>query len=199
MRLKRALVVGGLVTALAGVTAVSAAERVPVHVLTVQLPGGGVEEIHYVGDTPPRVLVGDAVPAAAPSSLFDVAFGPDSPFADLDRISAEMDRQAAQMMQQVSMAQQAPAGADGQLQPAALAGAPAGVTSITTVSTSNAKGVCTQSIRTVSMGEGKAPQVTRTAQGACDVKPTAAKPATPTPPAPPVAPAKPAPIDRDTI
>jgi hypothetical protein len=49
------------------------------------------------------------------------------------------------------------------------------------------------------MGEGKAPQVTRTAEGACDVKPTAAKPVAPTPPAPPAAPAKPAPIARDTI
>jgi hypothetical protein len=181
MRLKRTLVVGGLIAALAGGTAVIAAERLPVHVMTVQLPGGGVEQIHYTGDTPPRILVADT---AAPS-LFDVAFGPDSPFAD-------MDRQMAAMMHQASLAQAT--AADGQVQPAA--NAPAGATSITTVSTSNAKGVCTQSVRTVSMGEGKAPQVTRTSSGPCDATPAAAKPPTPTPP---VAPAKPEPIDRDTI
>jgi hypothetical protein len=195
MRLKRTLVVGGLIAALAGGTAVVAAERLPVHVMTVQLPGGGIEQIHYVGDTPPRILVADTAETASAPSLFDVAFGPGSPFADMDRISAEMDQQMAAMMHQASLAQAATA--DGQLQPAAAASAPAGATSITTVSTSNAKGVCTQSVRTVSMGEGKAPQVTRTSSGACDATPAAAaKPATPTPP---VAPPKPEPIDRDTI
>jgi hypothetical protein len=180
----------GVAVALAGVTAVAAAEHTPVHVMTVHLPDGSVEKIHYTGTIAPRILVRDeAVPMAAEGFL-DTAFGVDSPFAELDRISAEMDRQAAMMMQQAAM-MQAPPGAA--MHEAALAGAPAGASSFTQVSMSNGQGVCTQSVRVTSMGDGKAPKVERSASGACgaETKPSAA-PATP-------AEAKPGPIPRNSI
>lgn len=193
MRFTRFVAFTGLAVALAGVTAVAAAERQSVHVMTVDLPGGGVEQIRYTGDVAPRVLVGDdAVPLAA-MSFFDTAFGPDSPFADLDRISAEMDRQAAVMMRQAALMQSAP---DAALRQAALAGAPAGATSVTMVSTSNGSGVCTQSVRVTAMGEGKAPQVVRKVSGDCAAGSAPATPVTPTAAA---APAKPAPIAHDSI
>lgn len=164
MRFTRFVAFTGLAVALAGVTAVAAAERQPVHVMIVQLPGGGIEQIRYTGHTAPRVVVQDeAVPMAA-ASFFDTAFGPDSPFAELDRISAEMDRQAAAMMRQAALMQSHP---DAAIQQAGLAGAPAGATSVTMISTSNGKGVCTQSVRVTSMGEGKAPQVLRKVSGDC--------------------------------
>lgn len=187
---KRLLMFTGVAVALAGVTAVAAAERVPVHVMTVQLPDGSVEQIHYTGTVAPRVVVRDeAVPMAA-AGFFDTAFGPDSPFAALDRIGAEMDRQAALMMQQAALMRSSP---DTAIHAATLAGAPAGASSFTQVSMSNGQGVCTQSVQVTSMGDGKAPKVERSSSGACGtaVQPSAA-PATPSA-------AKPGPISRNSI
>lgn len=149
MRFNRSLALAGLATALAGVTAVSAAERQPVHVMTVQLPGGGIEQVRYTGDAPPRILVRDDMAPMMAASFLDTAFGPDLPFAELDRISAEMDRQAAMMMHQAALMQSMP---DAQLQQAVMAGAPAGATSFTMISTSTGNGTCSQSVRTVSLG-----------------------------------------------
>lgn len=190
MRFKRLVAFTGLAVALAGVTAVAAAEHRPVHVMTVDLPDGGIEQIRYTGDVAPRVSVqGEAVPLAA-ISLFNTAFGPDSPFAELDRISAEMERQAAMMMRQAALMQSTP---DTGLQQAALAGAPAGATSVTMVSTSNGSGMCTQSVRVTAMGPGKAPEVVRKVSGDCAAGAAPAIPVTPT------AAVKPAPIAHDSI
>ncbi len=186
---KRILMFTGVAIALAGVTAVTAAEHVPVHVMTVHLPDGSVEQIRYTGTVAPRILVRDeAVPMAAEGFL-DAAFGLDSPFAELDRISAEMDRQAALMMRQAAMMPSPP---DAALHEAALAGAPAGTSSFTMVSTSNGQGVCTESVRMTSMGDGKPPKVERSASGACRAAQPSAAPATP-------AEAKPGPIPRNSI
>ena len=161
MRLKSALALAGLAVAVVGVTAVSAAERAPVHVMLVHLPDGSVEQLRYTGDVAPRVIV---QPASAVDPLL-AAFGAGSPFAMMDRISAEMDRQMAGMMHQAAaMARMSPE----QLQQTTMAGAPGGATSFTFVSTTGGNGaVCSQSVRTVSRGDGKAPQVTRTSSGDC--------------------------------
>ena len=195
MRLKHTLLFAGVATALAGVTAVAAADRQPVHVLNVALPGGGVEQIRYTGDVAPHVVFRDVAAPVAAASFLDTAFGPDSPFAMMDRISAEMDRQMAGMMQQAAMMQRM---TPQQLQQAALAGAPAGATSsFTMISTSGGNGTCSESVRMVSLGDGKAPQVTRTSSGDCGS--AVAKPSGLTPAALPVAkPAAPKPA-RDTI
>lgn len=204
MRMTRPLLLTGIVAAIAGVTAVAAADRQPVHTMLVHLPDGSVEQVRYTGDVAPHVVLH---PVAADPML--AAFGADSPFAMMDRISAQMDAQMSGMMQQAAMMQQM---TPDQLQQAALAGAPAGATSsFTMISTSGGNGSCSQSVRTVSMGDGKAPQVTRTASGDCGsamqgraqgLTPTVA-PATKAPPVatPAVLPVKPAApkIDRDSI
>jgi hypothetical protein len=166
MRMKSTLAVIGL---LAGVTAVAAADRqpapqagvMPVHVMSVRMPDGSVQQIHYVGDVAPHVVV---QPVAAMDPML-AAFGPDSPFAMMDRISAQIDAQMAGMMQQTAtMQRMTPA----QLQQTAMASAPNGATSFTMISTTNGNGVtCSQSVRSVSMGDGKAPQVIRTASDGC--------------------------------
>jgi hypothetical protein len=202
MRLTKTAIFAGL-AAIAGVTAVSAAERQPVHTMLVHLPDGSVEQVRYTGDVAPRVVLR---PVAVDPML--AAFGPDSPFAMMDRISAQMDAQMAGMMHQAAMMQRM---TPQQLQQTALAGAPAGTTSsFTFVSSASGNGACSQSIRTVSLGDGKAPQVTRTASGDCGsavqkpqgLTPTAA-PAAKAPPVatPAVLPVKPAvpKIDRDSI
>ena len=207
MRLKPILAIAGLVAA-AGVTAAVAADRdahvMPVHVLNVRMADGSVQQVRYVGDVAPRVV---AMPVAAADPMF-AAFGPDSPFAMMDRISAEMDAHMAGMMQQAAMMQRM---TPQQLQQTTLAGAPAGTTSsFTFVSSSSGNGACSQSIRTVSLGDGKAPRVTRTSSGDCGsamqkpqgLTPTAA-PAAKVPPVvtPTVLPVKPAApkIDRNSI
>jgi hypothetical protein len=211
--MNRTIVFTGIAAALVGVTAVSAAERqpvhmMPVHVMLVHLPNGSVEQVRYTGDVAPHVVL-HPVAASAMVDPMLAAFGPDSPFAMMDRISAQMDAQMAGMMHQAAMMQQmTPA----QIQQTAGAGAPAGVTSsFTMISTSGGNGACSQSIRTVSLGDGKAPQVTRTASGDCGsavqgrqqgLTPTAAPaakaPPVATPAVLPVQPATPK-IDRDSI
>jgi hypothetical protein len=166
MRLKPVLMIAGLMAA-AGVTAAVAADRqearvVPVHVLNVHMPDGSIQQVRYTGDVAPRVV---AVPVAAVDPMM-AAFGPDSPFAMMDRISAQMDAQMAGMMHQAAMMQSM---TPEQLQQAAMrSGNGAGTTSVTMISSTGANGqVCSQSVRTVSLGDGKAPQIQRTSSGDC--------------------------------
>src|SRR4051794_37511136 len=99
MRPVRTLLVAGAASlALAG-AAIAAGENM--HVMSVQLPDGSIEQVHYRGDVAPKIVM---VPAAAvsPVSLFESAFGPDSPFALMDRISAQMEAQTSAMMRQAA-------------------------------------------------------------------------------------------------
>ena len=72
---RTALVAGAAVIAVAGISGVATARDLNTHVMTVQLPGGGVAEIRYTGDLPPQVVLGPA-----PTALV-AFFGPASPFA----------------------------------------------------------------------------------------------------------------------
>lgn len=163
MRITRPFLFAGL--AIAGATAVVAAELPKTHVLTVHLPGGGVEQIHYTGDKAPTVLIGQPE-AAAPASLFDAAFGADSAFAQMDRLSAEMEARADAMMRQTAMMAAQPA-QGGDVQMTALANAPAGA-HYSYVSTTMVNGKsCTTSVSMTSAGEGKAPQMLRNVSGDC--------------------------------
>ena len=91
--LRTAALIGAAVLAAAGLAGASAGELARTHVLTVRLPDGSIEQIRYQGDQPPRISFSEE-PAPLLSPLV-VSFGPDSPFAVLDRMSAEMDREAA--------------------------------------------------------------------------------------------------------
>src|SRR5579863_8308821 len=95
MRTLRTALLAGVAASAIGLSGAALAESPQTHVMTVRLPDGGVEEIRYTGDVPPQIVF-----AAGPASTDVFAplpsfFGPGSPFAALDRISAEMDRQAA--------------------------------------------------------------------------------------------------------
>jgi hypothetical protein len=172
--------------------------------VNVALPDGSVEQVRCTGDVAPRLV---AMPPAADPML--VAFGPDSPFAMMDRISAAMNAQMAGLMRQAAAMQSM---TPEQLQQAAMRSGPGGgTTSFTMVSTSGADGVvCSQSVRTVSLGDGKAPQVIRTTSGDCGSavsRPQGLTPAAaaavkaPAPLTPAVLPAQPAERapDRNTI
>jgi hypothetical protein len=75
-------------------TAQTVANSPQVHVLNVRLPNGQVEQIRYTGDVAPTVVL-------APDAAMAPAFGPGSPFAMMERMSAEMDRQAAALFHEI--------------------------------------------------------------------------------------------------
>src|SRR5579864_1152310 len=98
MRIVRTALSAGAAAVLLSATCGAAVAKGPQsHVMTVRLPGGGVEEIRYSGDVAPQVTVspeGIPVSVAWPLAMFDS----DLSFAGLDRISAAMDRQMNVML-----------------------------------------------------------------------------------------------------
>ena len=179
---------------LAGIAALGigfsgAASAQTTNLMTVPVPGGGLAEIRYVGDVPPRVVFLPApatVSAWAPVSSF---FGGESPFAMIDRISAEMDRRTAAMFRYAeAMANQAPGSP---LIEARFGNLPPGSQSFTYVSTMSGNGVCTQSMRITSTGNGP-PHVERHSSGNCGPAAAPSGPAVTRPVLPAPAPATPA-------
>jgi hypothetical protein len=156
-----ALAIGGSSAALA--------QTSQTHVMTVRLPDGGVAQIRYAGDVAPQVSVGDAAAPVAAWAPMPSLFGPDSPFAMMERISAEMDRRAAAMFRQAdALAAQAQSG---QLTEAAAGNLPPGGQSYSFVSTMSGNGVCSQSVEITSQGNGAPPRIVRHSSGDCAVAP----------------------------
>ena len=150
--MRRALLAGIGCVALAGFSGPALAKSPEFHVLTVQLPGGGVEHIGYTGDVPPTIIVAPAVaPGGAAFAPMPAFFGPNSPFAMMDRISAEMDQEAAGLMRQVE----------------SMAAAPMpGASGYSLVSTMTDNGVCTVSMQ-ITYSEDGAPKIVSSRSGDC--------------------------------
>jgi len=171
-KLRTILIAGGASLLFAG-AAFAAAERL--HTMHVNLPDGSVAHITYVGDSAPKVAIDPAEARRA------VAYDP----------FAEMDRQMAALEQQVAEMQRAAAASGAQPGQVLVSGnLPAGSSySVTTVSTSNGKSSCTQTVEYRSDGKGAAPRITRASSGDCDavkmntepVPASAPAPATPRP------------------
>ncbi|MBB3313098.1 hypothetical protein FHT78_004886 [Rhizobium sp. BK196] len=162
-KLRIAFLMSAAVIAAAELAGPAAAETIAhksanTHVFVMRLPDGSIEQIRYAGDWPPQVRI-DSQPEPG---FFD-PFWPSTPFADLDRISADMDREAAAMLQQAdSMMLISP----GNLTTIGLSDLPAGVRGYSMVSTISGNGVCTRSVRYVSTGNGK-PHVESNMSGNC--------------------------------
>ncbi len=137
--LRVSLLAGIAAVAVAGFSGWAHAQSAQLHTMTVRLPGGGVEQIEYTGNTPPQVSVstGPATIAAMPP-----VFGSNSLFAQMDRISAKMDRQANALFRETAALTDSPS----LLTRTNLAGMPAGSDSYTFVSTASPGGVCEQSV-----------------------------------------------------
>jgi hypothetical protein len=97
--MRKTLFVGAAAVALAGAGGLAYAQTpasVPAdtHVMNIRLPDGSLQRIEYTGNVPPRIEI---VPVSrlTPAQM-RVA---ESPFAMMQRISAEMDAQMAQMFQ----------------------------------------------------------------------------------------------------
>ena len=180
----------GAIAAL-GIGAAGAAPAQTFNTMTVPVPGGGVAQIRYVGEVPPQIVFVPAPAALNSWTPVSSVFGYDSPFAMLDRITAEMDRRAAAMFRYAeAIADRANAGG---LTEAAFGAMPQrmqpGGQSYSYVSTISGSGVCTQSVRIISRGDGSPPQVERHSSGNCGSTAaprgrSAVQPAAPAPVAP---------------
>jgi hypothetical protein len=172
--LQTALLAGAAAIAVSGLSGVAAARDLNTHVMTVQLPGGGVAEIRYTGDVPPPVVFSPAPTALGAFMPFGAVFGPASPFATLDRISAAMDREAASLIRQAEMLANAPAFAPNRPIETALGNLPPGTESYSMVSTWSGNGVCTQSVEITSPANGGRPRVLSRSAGNCGSAPGSA-------------------------
>ena len=155
--------------ALAAAPGLARAQNSPTpHVMTIQLPDGGVARIQYAGDVPPRVMFAPQATMAMPMPFMPAAFGPDSPFAMLERMSAAMDREAAALMQQAGAMFAAPmAPMPGALVPAGFGAAPPGSEAFSFASSTNGPGMCIRSMTITSTGPGAPPHVVRRQSGDC--------------------------------
>jgi hypothetical protein len=136
------------------------------HVLTIPLPGGGTEQIRYSGCVAPKVFLGTN-PALVEPPLLSSAYGPESPFAILDRISEEMNQRAASLLQQAeAMTKKFPADPERLIQ-ADFGGFPPNGHSYAFVSTMSASGVCGHSVEITSTGNGEPPRVVSRSFGQC--------------------------------
>jgi len=182
---RTSLFAGAAAVALACLSGVAAARDLSSHVMTVQLPGGGVAEICYIGDVPPQVVLSPAPTAFGEYVPLGAFLGPASPFVTLDRISSVMDREAASLIQQAEMLAHAQALTANQPIAAALSNLPPGTESYSMVSTWSGNGVCTQSVEITSPANGGKPRVVSHSSGNCASPPgSAGAVVTPTTPAP---------------
>jgi len=144
---------------LSGALSAAAADQ-DIHVMTVRLPDGAVEQIRYSGDVPPQIVIANG------ATPFDIGwpvgfFGPDSPFAEMDHISAEIGQMTAMIRNADALAAN-PGVAEidaGKLPP--------GAESYSFVSTMSGNGVCARSVQITSRGEGQKPQVLSRTYGDC--------------------------------
>jgi hypothetical protein len=165
MRTFRNALLAGVAAVAIGAAGAAFAQSDNYHVMTVRLPDGGVAQIRYSGNVAPRVTFGEAPAATDVFATMPSFFGPGSPFAAMERISAEMDREATAMFRQANAV--AAEANSGRLTAAALRNLPPGSQSYSFVSTMSGNGVCSQSVEITGMGNGQPPRVVRHSSGNC--------------------------------
>jgi hypothetical protein len=189
MRFVKTAIIAGVASAVLAGAAFAAHEKSKM--MLVALPDGTVEHIRYTGDVAPQVVV---MPAPSPAEMFDTAFGPDSAFAEMDRMAAAMEAHSQAMMREVAALQaQMPAAGQnlGQGQGIVMTnaqGQPVGVMHYSYVSSTTDGNGCTQTIQYSSDGaNANQPKVIRTSAGNCGaqaapspaIAPAGARPANP--------------------
>jgi hypothetical protein len=153
MRTTRIALFTGIATIiLAGIAGMAEAQTPEAHVMTLRLPDGRVEQIRYIGDVPPTVVV-------APDAVA-TSFAPASPFALLQQMSADMQRQEAAMFQTINALTMPNGGGFGMIP--VLSG----------------PGVCARSVQITFTGNGQAPHVVSRTAGDCGPAQGHATPAT---------------------
>ncbi|MGH6863149.1 MAG: hypothetical protein ACRECN_02565, partial [Methylocella sp.] len=115
-------------------------------------------------------------PALAEPPLLAPAYGLESPFAILDRMSEEMNQRAASLLRQAAaMTKLLPPDPDRLVQ-ADFGSLPPSGHSYGFVSTMSASGVCGRSVEITSSGNGRPPRVVSRSFGQCGGSPRATAP-----------------------
>ena len=166
-KIRTALLAGAAAVTLTGLAGAAMAQGSAVHVMTIALPGGGVEEIHYTGNVAPQIVFAPGPSEITTWASMPTMFGPNSPFAAMERISAEMDRQAAGLLRQAEMLANQPGYGVGPLSEAAFGNLPAGSRGYSFIATMNGNGVCSRSMTITSQGNGAPPRVVTRSSGNC--------------------------------
>ena len=171
------LLAGAAAAALVGGAIAASAASPDTHVITLKLPGGGVEQITYTGNIKPRIEV---LPNAAFVDPFAVdfmqpvmQFWSQPEMAELDRISARMDRQMDAMFAHARAMESA--AQSGQLN-AAFHNMGPGMIAYSQTTTWTGNGVCTQSVRMSEPANGGKPQYVSNTTGDCGSAPAHAAP-----------------------
>jgi hypothetical protein len=158
-----ALLAGVAAMALAGLTGIAEAGSPETHVLTLRVPDGQVEQVRYMGDVPPTVVLTPAATAALaapPDSFAADSFAADSfaadpfaadPFAMFEQISPALDRQETAMFRIIN-AMAEPNG-----------------TGFATIPVLAGPGVCSRSVQITFGGNGQAPRIVSRPFGDCGV------------------------------
>lgn len=159
MRIARKTLLASIAAiALAGTCGLALAGTTPRHTLTVQLPDGGIARIQYSGKVAPKVTFGT-------NPLAVSFFGPMSPFAQLDRISAEMNREMATLLRGSAL-MPSPLFNRSPLFEADLRHMPHSAHQYTFVSRFSGNGVCMKSVQITRDGTAK-PKVVSHSSGNC--------------------------------
>lgn len=147
--------------ALAGSAGVALANGPALHTMTLHLPDGATAQIQYSGKVPPKVTFGT-------TPLMAGFYGPQSPFAMLDRIAADMNQEMSALMGQAG-ATAGPLWTPEPMFDMNLDKAPPGITQYSTVTTMSGDGhVCTRSMEITSTGKGRHPKVVSHTSGDCN-------------------------------
>ena len=165
MRKATGLVLAGLGAVM--LTGAAAAASQDIHVMDVPLPDGSTARVEYVGNVAPKVTIN-----SAPLSMGFPAFGM------FDRSMFDMQRQIDAMMREIDQAAKVPVAGGPGLNVAAYGNTPAGISSVTVVSTSNGSKTCTRTTEVTSQGAGKPPKVVSNVSCDCAAEAAPAKPVT---------------------
>lgn len=185
MRFVRTAIIAAAASAALAGAAIAA--RNDSKMMLVALPDGSVEHVRYEGDFAPEVIF---VRDPAPAQMFAAAFGPDSPFADMERISAAMEAHVQAVMRQAAAVQAQMPAADGKgIVMINAAGQPVGTMHYSYVSSTTTADGCTQTVQYSSDGSINQPKLIRTSTGSCGTA-KAAPAITPTSAAPTPKPAR---------
>lgn len=177
MRLNHAsLLVGAAVLGLGAFALPALAEDPAVHEMTIQLPGGGSETIHYTGDVAPQVKLVPEVPFDL-SWPAPIAFGYapsfvafDRSFASLQEIAADLDRQMNAFWQIPQMTEAGPGAIS--LNLAHLPTLGPGSSAYSVVSETFGNNVCTRMTEITASPNGGKPKVVSRTSGNCNTSPT---------------------------
>jgi hypothetical protein len=160
---------------MAGLGSIAIAGAAAAHTMTIQLPDGTVEQIHYAGDVAPRISLRPAAPVAFDEAPF-AAFDPSPIFARMEQISAAMDREMATLLRAAQSWTVAPNGAPDQPIAIDAGNLPPGAKAYSFSMTISPNGVCRQSMEITSQGPNAKPQVVSHSAGSCGAPTNAAVP-----------------------